>query len=696
VAYVIAGLTLGVIYALASATIIVTYSASGVLNFAYGAQAYFVARMFYYLNTQKGWSTTEAGLVCILAVSPLIGIVLRIVLFRFLQFSSTLQKIVATIGLAVALPPAAAVLFGNVATFSAPGLAPLPVRVFHLFGTAITLDQVIALGAVFLILVVGFLVFRYTEVGLAVRATVDSPALASASGTNTAAVSTLVWAITSLLTGLGGILLAPDIGLSSTNFAVVMASAFAAVIVGKMRSIGIAVVVGLLIGIAGGVINGYVPSTGLWELESVNSIPFVITVVALLWYGFRRQAVESSGTGGFLDGAIALRSTSKFASQLPTRSSITDRTTSFARNHGVVGTIGAGIRRGDNFLYTGTGLVFAVVAIIPLVLGGQWISFYGEGLAFGIIFLSFTLLAGEGGMIWLCQITFAGIGAIATGQLAYVYHWPVLAALVVGGLVAVPFGTLVAVLTIRLGDLYIALATLTFGVLMDNTVFSLNRFTQDGQGVPINRPLFASGSLSFTYLTLVIFCLVACGIVGWRKSTLGLKLTAVRWSEPASETIGINTTRSKVQIAIISTFVAGLGGGVLAMSSGFAIPVNYATLGGLVWFAVLVTLGVRSIVAALFGGLSFVLIPAAFGIWVPASFLEVPTVLFGVGAVLVARHPEGSLSVMRESIEKRLKGHDRKVRRFPPVEAATNGPSDKRAALPLSGVERAESNRAGR
>src|SRR5437899_9918544 len=100
--YLLAGLALGSIYAIASASLVVTFVSAGVLNFAFGSMAYVVARFYYFLNSQHGWRTDEAGAVSLLVVAPLLGVVLYGVLFRFLRDKSTLTKVVATIGLSVA------------------------------------------------------------------------------------------------------------------------------------------------------------------------------------------------------------------------------------------------------------------------------------------------------------------------------------------------------------------------------------------------------------------------------------------------------------------------------------------------------------------------------------------------------------------------------------------------------------------
>jgi branched-chain amino acid transport system permease protein len=127
--FVIAGLVLGGIYAIASAGLVITYTSSGILNFAFGAIAFFIARFYYYLHTQHGWSIALSAIVSVVIAAPALGVLLYAVLFRFLRLSSPLIKVVATIGLLVAFPALATWLFGNQAIQQAPGFAPQPVHV---------------------------------------------------------------------------------------------------------------------------------------------------------------------------------------------------------------------------------------------------------------------------------------------------------------------------------------------------------------------------------------------------------------------------------------------------------------------------------------------------------------------------------------------------------------------------------------
>src|ERR1700712_2407975 len=144
--YVLAGLALGSIYAIAASALVVTYVSSGVLNFAFGSMAFVVARFYYWLNSQHHMSTISAGLLAILVLAPLMGVVLYAVLFRFVRGKSTLIKLVTTIGLSVALPPISDLIFGTQSITSAPGLAALSDNPFHFLGAVVTTDQVITYG----------------------------------------------------------------------------------------------------------------------------------------------------------------------------------------------------------------------------------------------------------------------------------------------------------------------------------------------------------------------------------------------------------------------------------------------------------------------------------------------------------------------------------------------------------------------
>jgi branched-chain amino acid transport system permease protein len=627
---IIAGCALGGVYALASCGLVVTYLSSGILNFAFAALAYFIARLYYYLHVQHGWGIAAAAIVSIVGAGPALGASLWFGLFRTLRLTSQSVKIVVTIGLSVSVAPIAVLLFGNQPIVDAPGLAPLPEHVFHVAGTPVTLDQVIVFACVVVFVAGGAAVLRWTEAGLLVRAVVDSEAMASLSGVRTQVVAVSVWAVSIFLAGLAGVLAAPLIGLDPGAFTVIIAASFAAVIAARLRSVGIAVLVSLAMGIVTALIERYMSSTSLFTADVIPSIPFAFIFIYLLYAAVRgARAPAKKSLSGFLDRAVAPHGGSEAElARVPASQALAGWAPKLVPGAGVL-----------------------VVALLPLLLSGIWAGQVALGLAYATVFLSYTLVVGEAGMIWLCVPTFAGIGAFTTAELATRFGWPVLAGVVVGGLLCACVGMLLGLATLRLGDLYVALVTLTFGLLIENLVFGWNPLYNYGAGVATPPPHFASTVRVLSWLFLAFFCVVAAIVANLRRSTFGYAVAAVRWSEPGARTISLSVMATKVGVSAIGAAIAGIGGGMLAMYFQAAEPSEYGTLAGLTWLAVLVTVGSRSNSAALIAGLAFSFIPELVSAYLPASWGEVPPALFGLGAILVARNPEGTVAMHARQLE---------------------------------------------
>ena len=564
-------------------------------------------------------------------VGPVLGIILYYGLFRKLRVASGLTKIVATLGLSVAIPGLATILFGNETILQAPGLATHE-HVYQVLGVPVTTNELIVYVFVIVIVLVGASVLRFTGVGLKVRAMVDSPAMTSLSGTDPRLISVGVWAASIFLAGVVGVLAAPIVGLDANSFTLLMTSAFAAVIAGKLRNLPVAVIVGLAIGVGGSVIPHYLPPNSTVTAAVIPSIPFAVTAVCLIYYMIRSSRVDDTvKVGGALDLALAVdgQSAQRPATSASLRPSLAD------------------LRSGN---IAGPLAITMFVALLPLALHGFWIGQLALGVAYAVLFLANSLVVGEGGMVWLCVITFGGIGGLATGQLATQHGWPVLAAVVLGGVLAAPMGVLLGLLTIRLGELYVALVTLTFGLLMENLVFSQNTFQALGAGIGVNPPEFAQTNEGIFYLGLGVFVVIALFITNLRWSSTGLALTAIRCSEPGSKTIGISVVRMRLLVAGLAAFVAAIGGGLIAVQQGVALPANYSTLIGVLWLTVLVTNGIRSNVACLVAGCSLPLMQGVIQQYAPSWVPEIIPIIFGLGAIGLASNPEGLLVTQSRQI----------------------------------------------
>ena len=307
-------------------------------------------------------------------------------------------------------------------------------------------------------------------------------------------------------------------------------------------------------------------------------------------------------------------------------------------------------------------LLIGVIAA-PFFLSGLWEGIVAKGLAFAIAFLSYTIVTGEGGMISLCQITFVGVAAALAADFATNHGMAVLVAIPLAALIVVPVGLIAALPSLRVGDLYLALATLAFAVLVESTYFELPSVNNFDQGVPVPRPQGFGDDRPFYYLLVA----GASSSSPWSSATSNGRPRASNSkpcarANPAAATLGISVARSKLVAFGISAFVAGLGGALFATYSERATPQQFSVLLGVVWLAVVVTWGVRSIAGALLAGLTFAIFPQLAAEHLSGAWLELPTVLFGLGAIGLAAANCGVIHQIvngrRERKQKRKRKHD--------------------------------------
>lgn len=131
-------------------------------------------------------------------------------------------------------------------------------------------------------------------------------------------------------------------------------------------------------------------------------------------------------------------------------------------------------------------------------------------------------------------------------------------------------------------------------------------------------------------------------------------MNAVRWSERGAKTTGVSVVQMKVMVGALGALLAGVGGAMLAVAQTSIVPSNFATLLGLFWLAVLVTIGVRSTSAALAAGLALVMLPALVQAYLPAWTNNVLPILFGLGAISAAKFPDGVLAEQGRMFRRQL------------------------------------------
>jgi branched-chain amino acid transport system permease protein len=193
---------------------------------------------------------------------------------------------------------------------------------------------------------------------------------------------------------------------------------------------------------------------------------------------------------------------------------------------------------------------------------------------------------------------------------------------------------------LRLGGIFLALATLAFALMFESIFVPLDWVSGGVLPTKVPRPTLFEGDRAFLFLALGLLVIVAILVILVRKGTTGRYLDALRGSETAATSIGINPARARIVAFALSAGIAGLGGGLLAIQENQAnFTANFQVLFGLLWLVIVVTLGARTVEGAVQAGLAIAFVPEilkAIGLSPAYQFI-----LFGLGAITYARHPEG-------------------------------------------------------
>ena len=625
--FLIAGGVSGAIYAIMASGLVLTYSTSGIFNFSHGAIAYVTALFFFELNSGEGWGKLPAAFVAIVVFAPALGYFLDKIMFRRLATAGEMPQIVATVGLSIALPALGIFLVERLTTaahlhllspdnvLTVPGLGPTPTHSYRLGGgVAINTDQLTTLAAAIICAVALWLLVRHTRVGLRMRATVDRRSLAGLRKINPDRSSGLAWILGAGLAGLAGVLSAPLIGLAASNFTGLMLTCAAAAVFAGLRSIPLAFIAGVALGVVQDVAAGYLlPHVKIPGLA--DAIPFILLLLGLLV--INRRAERSTGVA------------TEEAPLAPADFGVPRwrRTAPWA-----VGAVGL-------VIYT---FVFA---------NSFWVGLIVSGMCAALILLSYVVITGTGGMVSLAQAAFVTSAAMMVGLLV-AHHIPFAVGLLAGVAVSVLLGVIVALPALRLGGLYLALATLALGLICDDVIFDIGPLFNKNQGWNIPAP--SIGPLRFTTRrtqALLLFILVGLAVAAVRnlqRSATGRAAYALRSAPTAAGSSGVSATRVRLILFAVSACLAGLGGVLYASFDGSIQPTNFPAEVSLLWLAIIVTLGIRRPGYAVVAGLVSTVFPYILTFWTTST--AIPQILFGLGGVALAKSPEGSIAHMKRAV----------------------------------------------
>jgi branched-chain amino acid transport system permease protein len=630
--FTILGITTAAIYAVAASGLVVTYTTSGVFNFAHGAVGMLSAFLYWQLKVDWGWPSPVAIVIVLLIVAPLFGAAVERVIMRGIEGTTEVTKLVVSVSLLVAMLSAATIIWKPEGRVLRGFFQPSK---FELLGVNITYHNAITIATAIAV-AIGLRAFLYrTRTGVSMRAVVDDRSLSELNGARPGQASMLAWAIGFALAALAGILIVDAVGLNVVPLTLLVVNAYAAAMFGRLQSLPLTFAGATVLGLAESYAIGYLPTDWTFFDQSLAGLRPAIPVIFLFVVLLAIPQVRLRGHG-------VQRTREIFA--FPTWPGA-------LRN---------------------AAILIGVVAVVAQLLSIRNLFLLNSGLATAIIMLSLVPLVGYGGQISLAQLTFAGIGAVVMGNLGEGGN-PV--GLVAAVLITAAVGVVIALPALRLTGLYLALATAAFAVFMDRMVFNQQDVFPNGSLTVHRVDIFGidlDSNESYAIFLAVMFSVLGFLVVAIRRGSFGRRLQAMKDSPAACATLGMNLTLTKMAVFGLSAGMAGLGGALLGGFRGTVSPDQFSFVTGLPILLLAVVGGIGAVGGALMGGLSLSLGLPLIAEWFPR--LENLVLLApGLIGISLGRNPNGAVNETPRAIRERRAERAEARARPPEPEPATIG-----------------------
>jgi branched-chain amino acid transport system permease protein len=570
------GAVLGSLHALLAMGIVLIYRANRIINFAAGDLGALASVLGVSLIVGSGVPFFLAFGLGLLAALAIGGLSEMLVIRRFSK-SPRLILTVATLALSQILG------YGQLALPSLFGYDTAPQDFGVPFDVQWEWFPIVFRGPHLLVVVIVPLIalglaafFRFTRVGVAVRASAESADRAALLGIPVKRVSTLVWVIAGGLAGVAVLLRAPIAGVAigSVLGPTVLFRGLAAAVIARMESLPIAFGVAVMLGV--------LEQATLWTTGRTllsDAILFAIVIAALL--------IQRKGKAGRADDTgVSTWSAVKEVRPIPRELAKLPE-----------------VRWGFKAL---GGLVFLLLAVLPLTWDASRVNLTGVGLIFGMIAISLVILTGWAGQISLGQLAFVAFGAAVTGRLA-LNGWDLVPSLLAAGIVGAFVAVLIGLPALRIRGPFLPVATLGFALATGSYLLNPEFFPWVPKASErIVRPvLFQKFDLesehAFYYVILLMLVMVIASATALRKSRIGRTLIATRDNARAAQAYGISPTKARLTAFALSGFIAAFAGGAYAyhqhtLSSTILRPTQSITL-----FSVVVIGGLGSIPGGLLG-----------------------------------------------------------------------------------------------
>jgi branched-chain amino acid transport system permease protein len=575
------GACLGALYGLMAVGIILIYRANRIVNFAAGSMGALPAVFAMTLMVVHGLHYFLALPIAIVG-GAVVGGLIDVLIVRRFATAPRLILTVVTIGAAQLLAFFTLLTPGWLGAERLPDVIRTPFTEYAFFygRQPITGDQFVALGGVVLCAVLLGAFFRYTRLGIAVRASAENADRASLLGIPVRRVGTVAWVLAGTFSAITVFLRGPIVGLPLGGLAgaEVLLFALAAAVIARMERLPVAIGAGMIIGV---VDQSSVFATGR-SSQGAAVMLFVILGALLVQRGVMSRAHDT--------GVATWQAVKELRTIPPELRDVRE------------------VRIARATVIT---LVVAAFVLAPFYVGEANISFATAALIWAMVGVSLVILTGWAGQISLGQFAFVGVGALVAGHLVANHNQDFFVVLAAGGLAGALVAIIVGIPALRIQGLFLAVTTLAFAAFTQfwllNRSYFFGRHMLPEDGARVTRPLLferidLAEPRAFYWFCLVFLALTLAAATSFRRHRSGRVLIAVRDNPRAAASYSINLARARLAAFAVSGFIAAVAGVLNAYELGAVDAGTYGTANSLFAFAITVVGGISSLVGGVLAG----------------------------------------------------------------------------------------------
>jgi branched-chain amino acid transport system permease protein len=281
-------------------------------------------------------------------------------------------------------------------------------------------------------------------------------------------------------------------------------------------------------------------------------------------------------------------------------------------------------------------VLLVVLAVLPFAIQDFYLYMVSLIATNVLVAIGLNILVGYTGQISLGHAGFFAIGAYTQALLVTKAGLPFMLALPVAGFASAWFGVLLALPALRLTGPYLAIATLGFGMAITQ-IIGHTEFFGGRNGIQVPKPEFLTAMLTADqrmYIVIVpITVVLSIAAYNLMRSRVGRAMVAVRDSDIAAETMGINLVLTKSLSFAVSAFFTGIAGGLMAHLLGFINPDIFNLMLSIQFLAMVVVGGLGSILGSVLGAILMTLLPQLL-----SGVKDIPLIIYGaimVGIVML-------------------------------------------------------------